>query len=184
MAGKAGIEMRGMEAVTERFERAPRTADSYITKNLITLGGKLQSVMRRVLKPVKFKGRMEQSVGWGIQKEPPIYTLTVGPTAAHRVFVRFGTRPHWAPIGPLKEWAKVKLGSENAAYGVQRSIAHHGTSVWYERIGIGDGHGGFDYPTKTLGAQDAQTVIARTARRIPLDVATALNGEQPAEGGA
>lgn len=41
--------------------------------------------------------------------------------------VEEGSRPHWAPIEPLKLWAKRKLGDESIAFRVQRAIARHGT---------------------------------------------------------
>lgn len=72
-------------------------------------------------------------------------------TAEHAAFMEFGTRPHWAPIGPLLAWARRKLrgmGRPGAgkqgpiqrvskktreaavralAFGAQRSIAAKGT---------------------------------------------------------
>jgi hypothetical protein len=50
-----------------------------------------------------------------------------GPAARYALFVHEGTLPHWAPIEPLKRWAKKVLGDENAAYAVQKKIAEHGT---------------------------------------------------------
>jgi len=41
--------------------------------------------------------------------------------------VEVGTVPHWAPIAPLKLWAKRILGDESAAYAIQRKIAFKGT---------------------------------------------------------
>ena len=38
-----------------------------------------------------------------------------------------GSPPHFAPIEPLKEWARLKLGDERAAYAVQKKIAREGT---------------------------------------------------------
>lgn len=63
-------------------------------------------------------------------------------TAPHAVFMEFGTRPHWAPIGPLLAWAerkergairsrKKRLASDEVkalAYGTQRKIAERGTA--------------------------------------------------------
>lgn len=166
------ITTKGAEALRARFLRAPNTVDSYITKNLITLGGKLQQVMRRVMRPVRYRGELEQSVGWQVQKAPPLYTLRVGPTAAHAPYVFFGTRPHWTSINNLKAWAEFRGLN---VYAVQAGIAAHGTSVHIERIGLGDGHGGFDFVSRTLGAADARQVIERTAERIPLDVVNALD---------
>lgn len=42
-------------------------------------------------------------------------------------YVEEGTAPHWAPIAPLKLWARRVLGSERLAYVVQRAIARRGT---------------------------------------------------------
>lgn len=41
--------------------------------------------------------------------------------------IEHGARPHWAPIGPLKAWARLKFGDERAAYAIQRAIAVRGT---------------------------------------------------------
>ena len=38
-----------------------------------------------------------------------------------------GSRPHWAPIGPLKLWARRVLGNEGLAYAVRAAIAKRGT---------------------------------------------------------
>lgn len=40
--------------------------------------------------------------------------------------MEYGTRPYWAPIAPLKEWAEQKLGDENIGYAVQAKIAKYG----------------------------------------------------------
>ena len=37
-----------------------------------------------------------------------------------------GTRPFYAPIKPLKDWARRKLGDENIGYAVQKKIAREG----------------------------------------------------------
>lgn len=38
-----------------------------------------------------------------------------------------GSRPHWAPIGPLKLWARRVLGQEGLAWAVRAAIARRGT---------------------------------------------------------
>jgi hypothetical protein len=54
-------------------------------------------------------------------------SATFGYKAGHAPFVERGTAPHWPPIKPLKEWAELVLGDEQAAYAVQRKIAERGT---------------------------------------------------------
>lgn len=44
--------------------------------------------------------------------------------------VEHGSRPHWAPIGPLLLWASRKLGDPKAAYAIQRAIALRGTRAY------------------------------------------------------
>lgn len=62
--------------------------------------------------------------------------------APHAVFVEFGTKPHWAPLPPLKAWAERKLrakfkpkdraaAAEQLARAVQRKIAARGTEGRY-----------------------------------------------------
>jgi hypothetical protein len=62
---------------------------------------------------------------------PPTLTedgeVVWGYNAAHAVPVEKGAAPHWAPIRPLKGWARRVLGDESQAYAVQRKIAQEGT---------------------------------------------------------
>jgi hypothetical protein len=46
---------------------------------------------------------------------------------AYALPVEEGSRPHWAPIGPLLLWARRKLGDERAAYRVRWAIHLRGT---------------------------------------------------------
>ena len=43
--------------------------------------------------------------------------------------IEYGSRPFYAPIQPLKEWARRKLGDENIAYAVQAKIAKVGITA-------------------------------------------------------
>ncbi|MCH9674534.1 MAG: hypothetical protein K0U93_24055 [Gammaproteobacteria bacterium] len=55
------------------------------------------------------------------------YRGRVMSAAPYIVPLEEGSRPHWAPIAPLKRWARIKLGDERIAYAVQRVIARRGT---------------------------------------------------------
>lgn len=56
-------------------------------------------------------------------------TADVGSTAEYAGAVEHGAAPHWVPIDPLKDWARRKLGDEDAAYAVQAKIAASGTEA-------------------------------------------------------
>lgn len=57
----------------------------------------------------------------------------VSTSSPHAIPVELGTKPHWAPIEPLKDWVVAKLGirGEEEVFGVaraiQRKIASRGT---------------------------------------------------------
>lgn len=59
-------------------------------------------------------------------------TITVGVEAPHWPYINKGTRPFWAPIGPLIDWVRRKgLATEESevrsiAYAVQHKIATEG----------------------------------------------------------
>jgi len=62
-----------------------------------------------------------------VKKIPKGYQVKA--EAPHAIYIEYGTLPHWAPIAPLKAWARRKLGDEGAAYAVQRKIAEKGTKA-------------------------------------------------------
>lgn len=49
--------------------------------------------------------------------------------AQHSESVEFGTKPHKVSPNALKDWARLKLGDENAAYPVAKKIAKFGTDA-------------------------------------------------------
>lgn len=69
------------------------------------------------------RGSIQQEVrGAGVELAGVVFTNQV-----YGVAVEEGTRPHWAPIGPLLLWAQRKLGDRRLAYAVRAKIARQGT---------------------------------------------------------
>ncbi len=182
------IKADNLEVIGTRYERAPRTVADVVEKNLRSVALKIMAVERRVMEVVKYRGTLARSVSAEYTATPPTYKMAIGPTAKHALIVRTGTRPHWVPIGPLKEWAKWKLGDEGAAYAIQKSIAYYGTSQYLAQKGVEGAEQteygiGFNYVKVTLTSGGIPGQLARTAQRIPLDVTQFLNtGEQPSGG--
>lgn len=69
----------------------------------------------------------------GISAEfPNPYTAEIGSSAPHAPFVENDTRPHFPPIAPLAEYARIKLGvsekdSKRVGYLLARKISRVGT---------------------------------------------------------
>jgi len=84
-----------------------------------------------------FSQSQENIVNMGITDQGLLLksgSITMKPDGAEIVYavdyadyVEYGTKPHWAPLEPIKEWSKNKLGDEDAAYAVRAKIAREGT---------------------------------------------------------
>jgi len=57
------------------------------------------------------------------------YSYILTSNADYSAAMEYGTRPYWAPIEPLKEWAARKIGDEGVAYAIQASIAKYGVKA-------------------------------------------------------
>lgn len=83
---------------------------------------------------IDFEGDLAKSVYSEVQLEMQVMRMTFGANAKHAIFVHDGTKPHWAPIAPLRRWVVKKLGykfpqAEQVARKVQLKIARRGTKA-------------------------------------------------------
>ncbi|NBC16712.1 MAG: hypothetical protein GVY18_05260 [Bacteroidetes bacterium] len=108
-----------IEAELRRFGlELERAVVKYLDDNEVNVTGTLR---KRVTSEVK---RVADSI-----------RLTVGVKLRYAIFVHEGTKPHWAPLDPLKRWVKKKLGIsepaqiEDVARRVQFKIAREGTEA-------------------------------------------------------
>jgi hypothetical protein len=139
-----------------------------VVRQFGNLGEMVRYMCRVELADVRYTGALEQSF---VVEVRPAMEVRIYPTAAHRMYVRMGTRPHWAPIGPLKRWAAVKLGDEQAGYKVQHGIAKHGTSMWQQRK---RGTKANPWPERVLARADFQRALDKTAKNIGAEIVTEI----------
>ena len=70
-------------------------------------------------------GQLRNSIDYKVDEQEPagivFSDLDYAPS------IEYGTKPHFPPISALKKWALDKLGDENLAYAVQKSIGKKGT---------------------------------------------------------
>jgi len=150
------IDATDIAILSRRWQKVPENFDRIVEPELRQLGHAIAYYMRQEVKEIQYTGALAQSISSQIEIGNKRYSLIVGPTVEHAKYVKYGTRPHWAPIEPLKRWAKWKLGDERLAYAVQHSIAKYGTSVWYERkYGTKEN----PFPERTLQRKDTQRSI-------------------------
>ncbi|MBU0691547.1 HK97 gp10 family phage protein [bacterium] len=58
-------------------------------------------------------------------------TGAVSTSLPYAPYVEYGSKPHWAPIGPLLLWAQRKHHDPRIAYIAQKAIAKRGTKAWH-----------------------------------------------------
>lgn len=118
-----GDNRRRMAMVEQELERIAldleRTAIEYMEKRNIT-SGNTQGLIHTI------KGL--------VKKEVDGYRIEVGSNKPYALFVHDGTKPHWAPLKPLHDWAKQKLPVTDkeawaVAKGTQKKIAREGTKA-------------------------------------------------------
>lgn len=158
------VDVSQLDEFAKGFEALDTAIKHIVLGNVKSLAETARNLARVELEDVRYTGALEKSFTIDIAQSN--LTAMVYPTAAHRMFVRMGTRPHWAPIGPLKRWAAAKLGSEKAGYMVQRSIAKHGTSVWQL------------YTRGTKANPWPERVISRADFQQALQLAAQMTGDQ------
>lgn len=172
MIPKFTTDVTELELSRARLGKYPEYFPRLVEANLQTLGRRISGLMRKEVEPIKFKGTLSRSIS--SEYDPTRFELDVGPTAKHGLYVYHGTTPHWAPIAPLKEWARWKLGDERAAYAVQWSIAKYGTSRWaakkYGTLGENP------FLERLVNRGDFKKALENTARRIGSDLGASITG--------
>lgn len=89
-----------------------------IAVELQQLGEHLSGRMSE-LAPKGANAALAGSYDYGFLKADSGVTVLVGSPLEYGEYVEFGTRPHWAPIGPLIHWVENKLQPHVLAVGVE-----------------------------------------------------------------
>ena len=82
-----------------------------------------------VLTPVGATGLLRGGIMSEVRGSTAQLRGVVVTTSGYALPVEEGSRPHWAPIGPLLLWARRKLGDEQSAYRVRWAIHVRGTKA-------------------------------------------------------
>lgn len=110
----------------ERLENTPDIVAQEARTFLEIVVGYLQRLVR-VFTPVGVSGLLRGSIFTEITGVRANLTGVIATSSIYGEPVELGSKPHWAPIGPLKLWALRVLGDEGAAYAVRWKIKQKGT---------------------------------------------------------
>lgn len=160
-----GIEFQGLDELIDLFMEMAGHVRRVVVRGLRNAGRVTITMCRMELADVRYTGELENS--FVVDVDEARMRAEIYPTAKHRMFVRMGTRPHWAPIGPLKAWAAAKLGDASLAYPVQRSIATEGTSMFQLRK---RGTKANPWPQRVIQRSDFQQMLRHMSNEIGADL--------------
>lgn len=129
---KITIQAKDVEAVAKSVGATPAQVGHALTVGVWEAELLLQREVTEAT-PTGVAGALRASV----IAAPPVLAAgnilgAVGTPLAYAIPVELGTKKHWAPLQPLKDWVKAKLGlkgdeGEQVARAIQRKIAAHGT---------------------------------------------------------
>lgn len=107
---------------------AARAREIVYKANRITMDGAVNMLYGAVVENTPYAfGFLRASMFGQVYDVAGTIVGKVGTPSPYGAPVEFGSRPHWAPIGPLKLWAVRKHGDVRVAYIAQRAIARRGT---------------------------------------------------------
>lgn len=119
---------------TINIPRAERDIFGRLESALQWIGNDIVAAIKRYLddENINVEGDIKKSLNAQVDMQAGQIVLRVGPNVKHAIFRHEGTKPHWAPIGPLRNWVVKKLGftgkeAEQVAYQIQWNIAEEGT---------------------------------------------------------
>ncbi len=85
-------------------------------------------------KNINVDGQIMKSIQAEVEKIKSDFRLQFGSNVGHAIYVHEGTKPHWAPEKPIRQWVHKKLnltGKElkKVTFLVRRKIAREGTKA-------------------------------------------------------
>ena len=85
-------------------------------------------------KNINVSSDLMKSVVSEVEKVKDGLRLQFGSNAKHAIFVHEGTKPHWAPVKPIRQWVRKKLNKthgelDKVTFMVRRKIAREGTKA-------------------------------------------------------
>jgi hypothetical protein len=155
------ITSKGLKELVARYQDAEPITRRAFLDELQKLGHFARELCKDEVRDVRYTGALESS--FEVREYHSDLSVDIKPKAPHSIYVRMGTRPHWAPIGPLKAWAAAKLGDAQLGYAVQRGIAEQGTSVFQQRK---RGTKANPWPERVVERGDFQNALKNTTRTI------------------
>lgn len=157
------IELNGFDELHALWQQAPEiTVDELETTTW--LASELLEGEIKELTPVGASGGGGGGLRDSISAEDPVVLANqvigvVGTSSPYAVPVELGTKPHFPPLEPLKDWVRARLTNvaesevDGVALAIARKIAARGT------LAVGMFHRGFAYSERQISGMYEDAMI-------------------------
>ena len=127
------VEVRNLSEQINKLGRYDQIVNKRLREGMTS---SVQTIERnaKMEAPVGVSGELRAKITHRVEGFGQEIKGIAGSYANYAVYVETGTRPHWAPIEPLKLWVQRKFGASGKeisaiAHAVQRAIARRGTKA-------------------------------------------------------
>ncbi len=124
MAELISYEVEGMEELVAKANHLKDGSAKVVREFLDKAAHSVEAKAKDIV--THDSGLLRSSITPLVDPSPMPLWAKIGPSKAYGLYVEMGTRPHWPPIGPLKDWAR---RHHISPYAVAASIAKHGTKA-------------------------------------------------------
>lgn len=157
----------GLRETSDRFANASRNEVSGKIHQMLRKIGRFLVPTMREEEPRGATGKLRAGTGFTIEGIRDL-RLVVYDGQQYGRFVRGGTRPHWPPAGPIRQWVTAKLGvggaqADRVTYLVRRKISRVGTKP-------------NEYHVRTLAKHRAD--IERAGAEVGIELTAYLAGKR------
>lgn len=103
---------RDLDRLSADIEAIPQAVEAAVDQGLERLGLEITRDVVEYLDEhgVNVDGTLRKSVRHEVKRELGKLELRAGAYAAYAAAVHDGSKPHWAPIAPVRRWVRKKLG--------------------------------------------------------------------------
>src|SRR5262245_4832010 len=144
------VRITGGEKIAKNVEYLRREFPEFLNAANLETGAEILDLARRNVKQLDAfdTGDLHNSLDMSVS--PKRLFVSVYSSEPYAPYIEFGTRPHFPPLEPIREWCRHKGIPESAAFPIAKKIAEIGTP---ERP--------FLYPAYKQGSRDHVTRIRK-----------------------
>ena len=127
MAKTFSVRVTGLDKIKQNVSYLRRNFPEWLSVANLETAYEIRDEAQRNIKRLDAfdTGDLHNSIEVTIS--PQGLSIGVGATAHYAPYVEFGTRPHFPPLEPIREWCRSRGIPEEAAFPIARAISERGS---------------------------------------------------------